>query len=412
MEGVGVGLIATGMVGCLLVFGVFFVYSIALAPRWRAPFARVWAVVVVVVLVACIGSLGLSFLPVSPRAVRPVTQWLLTGLAVLLYALLGLVVVRLVSLAWRLLAWARGTASDGVSPRVRFVRWATCLVLVGAVGVAGFGYRSAHHPSVSPVSVSNTQLPAAFDGYRIALVTDLHIGEGLSGDFLRQVVDQVNAQHADLIVVAGDMQDGTVAELGPEMCALGDLSAPDGVLVTTGNHEFYDGGAQQWVDFYRSLGLDVLDNSGVELSRGGASIDVRGINDRTGVAPLNPDLQLAAQRLSDAAGVPVDGAGRFRILIAHEPLQVEDDGAGGYVDASQPGLPAELGVDLMLSGHTHGGQLWPVNYLVTAQQPVLDGVHEVSGVTVVTSRGVGAWGPPVRVGAPPEIPVITLRVGS
>jgi len=395
---------------------VLYVYSFAFAPRWRRPVPRIVAPVVAVLMVACFASIRISRTSLSPDTWRLVTVPLLCGLALLLYLTMGLLVVRVVSLVWRVADRVRGAAASsslrGLTPRVRFVRWATCLVLAGAVGVTSYGVVRAHHPVVTPLTFANAQVPAAFDGYRIALLSDLHIGPGLGPGFLRQVVDETNAARPDLIVIAGDLVDGEVPDLGPDMAALRDLSAPDGVLVTTGNHEFYTGEAPQWVQYFRSLGLNVLDNNGVVISRGGASIDVLGINDRTGRAPLNPDVQLAAQRLAEATGEPVDGAGRFRILIAHEPLQAQDNGNRHYVDVSEPGLPARLGVDLMLSGHTHGGQLWPVHYLVTEQQPVLDGVHVISGVTVVTSRGAGAWGPPVRIDAPPQIPLITLQQAS
>jgi len=396
-----------GLPVCVLLY----VYSFAFAPRWRRPVPRIVAPVVVVVMVACFASLRVSRLTLDPDTWRPVTVPLLCGLALLLYLTMGLIVVRAVSLVWRLADRVRGAraTTTSLSARVRFVRWATCLVLAGAVGVTTFGYVRAHHPSVTPMTFSNAQVPAQFDGYTIALLSDLHIGPGLGPDFLRKVVDQTNAAHPDLIVIAGDLVDGEVPELGPDMAALADLSAPDGVLVTTGNHEFYTGEPSAWMQHFSSLGLNVLNNSGVVISRDGASIDVLGINDRTGKAPLDPNLTLATQRLAAATGEPADGAGRFRILIAHEPLQAQDNGNRRYVDVSQPGLAADLGIDLMLSGHTHGGQLWPVHYLVTEQQPVLDGVHVISGVTVVTSRGAGAWGPPVRIDAPPQIPLITLQ---
>ena len=282
--------------------------------------------------------------------------------------------------------------------RVIFVRWATALLLVAALAVTGYGAVNAQFPHLTPVDLTEQDLPPQFDGFTIALVSDIHLGPGISGSFVDRLVDQVDAAKPDLIVIAGDLIDGTVAQLGPELEALTRLSAPYGVLITTGNHEFfYD--AADWFAWFAAHGLTVLDNSGVQLLRNGATIDVLGINDSAGTPPHTPDLNQAVQRLAASTGAPVDGAGRFRLLIAHEPSQATSDDK----------LAARLGVDVQFSGHTHGGQMWPITDFVTLVQPVVDGVHEIGGVTVVTSRGAGAWGPPVRVGAPPEIPLITLH---
>jgi predicted MPP superfamily phosphohydrolase len=181
------------------------------------------------------------------------------------------------------------------------------------------------------------------------------------------------------------------------MLPLAELSAPYGVYLTTGNHEFYSGAAD-WMKFWDEHGLKVLDNEAVVIKRGTASIDLVGINDRTGDEPYEPDLQQAVDSLNDRGVKPTDTR-RFRILAAHQPLQA----------LLYDGLAARLGIDLQLSGHTHGGQMWPVHALVTMQQPVIAGVHELNGVTVVTSRGAGAWGPPVRVLADPEVVLVTLQ---
>jgi len=206
------------------------------------------------------------------------------------------------------------------------------------------------------------------------------------------------------VVLAGDLVDGTVAELGPELSALARLEAPYGVVVTTGNHEFLTGQVDDWLAFWRAQGLTVLDNSGIQLTRQGATIDVLGINDASGTGSHSPDLTAAARVLEQAFGTALDGTeadgeGRFRLLVAHQPVQALAHG----------NQAARFGVDLQLSGHTHGGQLWPFGYLVLLQQPVLDGLHQVGGIQVLTSRGAGAWGPPVRVGAPPEVVMVTLQ---
>ena len=387
----------------LAVFAAFFYYALIRAPRLQRPWSVVVAVGLSVVLALAFAWFLISRVAGNIDAWRPFTALAASLLPFFLYLGIGTVALGLVNLGWS--AGQMLNRQPHLPPRelartkrLRFVRLATIGVVIAALGVTGYGYNRAHHPTITQTGVTSAELPAQFDGFRIALLTDIHVGPGLGRDFVQGVVDQINAAQPDLIVIAGDLADGTPAQLGDDMLPLTELKATFGVLVTTGNHEFYSG-AQAWIDWLDDHGLPVLDNSGVVLSRGGASIDILGINDRTGRRPHQPDLQTAVDRLHATFGVPVDGAGRFRILVAHEPVQVY----------GEDHLASRLGVDLQLSGHTHGGQLWPVHYLVTLQQPVLDGTHVLDGITVVTSRGAGAWGPPVRIGAPPEIPIVTLH---
>lgn len=378
-------------------------YALIRAPRLNRPLSVVAGVCLAVTLVVSVSWLVTGRFVKAMDAWRGYTAIAASLLPVILYTLIGTLGIGLINLIWsagQAIAKAPKLEPDQLrrTRRLRFVRVATVAVLIGSLGVTGYGYHETRNVQISQTSVTSSLLPAAFDGFRIALLSDIHAGPGLGRDFVQGLVDQVNAEHPDLIVIAGDLSDGTPEQTGGDLLPLTTLSAPYGVLVTTGNHEFVQG-AQAWLDWLNQHGLVVLDNSGTILIKGDASIDVLGVNDRVGTPPHAPDLQEAADRLHANFGVPTDGAGRFRILIAHEPLQVY----------SQGDLASKLGVDLQLSGHTHGGQLWPIGYVVTMQQPVLDGTHVLDGITVVTSRGAGSWGPPERVGAPPEIPIITLH---
>jgi uncharacterized protein len=241
---------------------------------------------------------------------------------------------------------------------------------------------------VTRFEVVSPQLPPQFDGVRVALVTDLHAGAVRSAAFTQQVVDLVNEQRPDLVVVAGDLVDGTAARYSPEIGPLSGLEAPLGVFATTGNHEMFRDTAN-WVTAFEDVGLTVLRNTAVPLRRDGATVTLAGVHDATGEGQWAPDYD---------AALGGTHAGGFTLLAAHQPLQA---------------LSVEgRGVDLQLSGHTHGGQMWPINYLVPLQQPMLEGKATVAGTTVVTSRGAGAWGPAVRVAAPPEVPIVTLRRAS
>ena len=381
-------------------FTAFVYYGLIRAPRLHGAAAITVAVLVSLLIVAALAWIPLNRTLKNLDAWRPVTATFASALTFLLYLGLALMLIGLVNLIWWLIAGTGHVPVDLLllTARLRFVRIATATAVVVALGITAYGFNEAHHPALTAVEVSSPDLPAQFDGFRIALIADIHVGVGLGRPFVHGIVDQVNQAKPDLIVIAGDLSNGTPAQLGYDLEPLTQLKADDGVLVTTGNHEF-DADAQGWIDWLDAHDLPVLDNSGVVLTRGEASIDVLGINDRVGTAPHEPDLEAAVQYLHQTYGVPVDGAGRFRILIAHEPLQVY----------GQDHLASKIGVDLQLSGHTHGGQIWPIGIFVTTEQPVLDGTHMLDGITVVTSRGAGAWGPPERVAAPPEIPIITLH---
>jgi len=192
-------------------------------------------------------------------------------------------------------------------------------------------------------------------------------------------------------VITGDLVDASVARLGPALAPLAKLDARCGVAFVTGNHEYYSG-AREWVDFLRSRGIRVLLNQRIEIGDGdpaGATFDLAGIPDPGGArlgADHRPDVGRAL------AGRDPD---RGLVLLAHQPRQIE--------------LAKGHGVGLQLSGHTHGGQLWPFGALVALTQPWIAGLHRADdGTAIYVSRGTGFWGPPMRVGNPAEIASIVL----
>ncbi len=356
----------------------------------------------IVTLVGIVTLFGVTFAAASttrvitdPKAWRPVTWTGYVVMALLFSVILAVLVVQVVHGLWRLADRLRHRTPDR-GPRLRRLA-AAALVL--ALLTTGYGVVEAARPSVTQVSLTSADLPQSFDGYRIALVTDLHVGPTRGQAFAAQVVDMVNAQKPDLIVLGGDMIDGSVAGLGTELAPLAQLRAPDGVVAITGNHEFYYD-ASDWVAEWGRQGLRVLANDAAIVTRGGSSIDVLGVNDPAGTGVLKEDLTAAVAAM-EKLGSRASDTSRFRLLLAHQPRQALSSG----------GLAATIGVDLQLSGHTHGGQMWPFGLLVPLQQPLVKGYGIVGRVPVFVSRGVGAWGPPVRVAAPPEVPVITLRRG-
>jgi len=189
--------------------------------------------------------------------------------------------------------------------------------------------------------------------------------------------------------VTGDMIDGSVARLKDEVAPLGGLRGAHGVFFVTGNHEYYHGGSS-WEAEAARLGMTVLHNQHVVLERGGEQLVIGGVTDLEGARfseAHRPDVEQAF------AGAP---EGAKRVLLAHQPRFARRVKEGTRVD-------------LMLSGHTHGGQLFPFMFLVKLQQPVIRGFHVINGVPTYTSNGTGYWGPPFRVGPRGEITELTLK---
>lgn len=310
----------------------------------------------------------------------------LSWLAVVLYLFLGTVLVAVVCTVVRMVFAAR--RRDSSAARLRVTRIGSAAVALVSVVAVGYGLVEAATPRVTNTDVALDRLPAEFDGVRVALVSDLHAGPSRGADFVRKVVDSINAQNPDVVLLDGDLIDGTVPLVGADLAPLRDLAAPLGVFAVSGNHEFYAGDGGEWLDLWSTLGIDVLRNERTTLTRGDAAIDLAGINDATAPAPYEPDLGAALE------GIDLD---RFVLLMAHQPLQA--------VEAS------DFGVDMQVSGHTHGGQIWPIRYLVPLQQPSVEGLDTIDNTTLYTTRGAGAWGPPVRVAAPPEIAMLELTRG-
>ena len=251
-----------------------------------------------------------------------------------------------------------------------------------AVGTVGYGtYGVLRGPRVKRVTVPLAKLPRAAHGYRIAVVSDIHLGPVLGRGFAQKVVDTINSTQPDLIAVVGDLVDGSVKDLGPAAAPLAQLRARHGSFFVTGNHEYFSG-AEQWVDEVRRLGINPLENARTELPH----FDLAGVNDVAGESEgQGPDY---AKALGDR-----DRA-RACVLLAHQPVQIHD--------------AVDHGVDLQLSGHTHGGQLFPGNLVAGLANPTLEGLDRYGDTQLYVSRGAGAWGPPTRVGAPSDITVIEL----
>ncbi|MGW2211076.1 metallophosphoesterase [Streptomyces sp. NPDC001781] len=277
---------------------------------------------------------------------------------------------------------ASALAASALSRRVFVSRVAGGTAAAVALGTTGWGtYGVLRGPRVKRLTVPLAKLPRSAHGFRIAVVSDIHLGPVLGRNFAQTVVDTINSTQPDMIAVVGDLVDGSVKNLGPAAAPLAGLESRLGTYFVTGNHEYFSGAAQ-WLDEVRTLGMRPLENARTELPY----FDLAGVNDLQGESEGHgPDFARALDGRDPA---------RACVLMAHQPVQVHE--------------AVRHFVDLQLSGHTHGGQLWPGNLIAKAANPTVAGLDRYGDTQLYVSRGAGAWGPPTRVWAPSDITVLEL----
>ncbi|HYH24425.1 MAG TPA: metallophosphoesterase [Blastococcus sp.] len=259
-----------------------------------------------------------------------------------------------------------------------------------ALGTAGTGaYLANSAPVVRRVPITLSRLDPALDGLRIVTFSDGHLSSTYGGRRFERLVEMVNEQRPDVVAIVGDLVDDDVEALREDVAPLRDLVSEQGVFFVTGNHEYFTD-TTGWLRHLPTLGVEVLRNERVPIRRGGASFDLAGIDDRTAAASGLPGhgADLGAALDGRDEGTPV-------VLLAHQPFMV--------------GQAAQAGVDLQLSGHTHGGQLWPFDYAIRLDQPAVEGLSRHGDTQLYVTSGAGFWGPPMRIGARPEITVVELR---
>lgn len=274
--------------------------------------------------------------------------------------------------------------------RQALARGAAAVTAIGATATASVSVANAlAPPDLERIDVPIKGLPAALDGFTIAQLSDIHVGPTIGVELMRSLVDRVNALTPDLVAVTGDLVDGTVARLREHTAPLADLKSRHGTYFVTGNHEYYSG-ADAWIAELRRLGLTVLRNERVELNHDGAILDVLGTDDLRAKGfggDHGHDLEKAAAGRDPR---------RTSLLLAHQPKAIHD--------------AAKHEIDLMICGHTHGGQLFPANILVKLIQPYVRGLHAHTDRTwIYVHKGSGYWGPPMRLAANAEIALLTLR---
>jgi predicted MPP superfamily phosphohydrolase len=384
----------------LLVLGGMHAYLWARLVRDTAlpePWRRVATVAIAVAAILIPAAMIVSrFADVPLARALPWIAFVWMGVAFLLFAAL------LVADAARVVAWAASHVRDWLAgadtpppdpARRQLVARAVAGTALAVVATAtGAGVRRAAGPAeITEVPVKLPRLPPALDGFRIVQVTDLHVGPTIRRREVDRVAEQVNGLKPDLVVITGDLVDGTAHELGDIVEGLAAIRARHGVAFVTGNHEYYSG-VDHWLAYLPRLGIRVLRNERISIGDGAASFDLAGLDD------------WHAGRFGNGHGYDLDKAlegrdpERALVLLEHQPLGTEE--------------AVRRGVGLQISGHTHGGQIFPFNLAVRTAFKFVKGLYPLEGGShIYVSRGTGYWGPPMRIGVPPEIARITLVAG-
>ncbi len=254
---------------------------------------------------------------------------------------------------------------------------------LASLGIMAYGAFEAYHLRTETMTLATTKLPAGAKSVRIVQISDLHLGLMYYPGRIQPVLNAIGELKPDVLVCTGDLVDGHTPLTESLTMKLRALKAPLGNFAVTGNHEFYMG-LENSEPFIEKAGFQLLRNQSVDV---GKHLAIAGVDDPTGAAAVGR---------SEAELLAANSPKRFSILLKHRPTLARPD---------RPGF------DLQLSGHTHKGQIFPFNLIISLSYPIQCGLHALKGphpANLYVSRGTGTWGPPIRLLAPPEVTVIDL----
>lgn len=375
----------------ILIFGALlavYVFCRAILPLrlkwgWKALFAVLLAVAAFKFHLLHLFGGPMFFSPVLPEGVLLAAAWLFSVLFLFFFLLLAADVIRLLYLLVLFCMRKKRTERFrviGNRVNLALLVFAAVLATVGMAGGTGV-------PRVKEETISVNHLPDGADGLAVAVLADLHVDGITRADRIRKIVERTNALNPDIVIIAGDFVDGTVPVHGDDLRPLAHLKARYGVFGVPGNHEYYSG-YEEWMEFLPTLGIRMLHNEHVQT--GGGAVVLAGVTDPVAgiMGKEEPDIRKAL------AGAPEKGV---RILASHQPRLAPEAAAHG--------------VDLQVSGHTHGGMIAGIDRLVARfNEGFVSGLYTVGGMKLYVSNGAGIWnGFPIRIGVPSEIVLIRLR---
>ncbi len=324
------------------------------------------------------------------------------------YSWLGFVSIIFLLILFRDIGWGMGTGTQKIyrlftktnaiaastenpvnQERRQFIVQSMNLGLLG-ISLLGTGYgfyEARRKAAVINIDIPLKNLPHEFHGFKIVQFSDLHVGPTIKKDFVQTVANQIKSLNADLIIFTGDLVDGSVENLRNEVASIKNLAAPFGKYFVTGNHEYYSN-ALEWCEEAQNLGFQVLINENTTITKGNSKIMIAGVTDFSAgnyIQGHKSDPRIALKSAEHCS---------TKILLAHQPRSIFEAAKAGY--------------DLQISGHTHGGQLIPWQYLTRLAQPYMSGLHKHENTWIYINQGTGYWGPPLRIGARSEITVLRL----
>ncbi len=290
-------------------------------------------------------------------------------------AFVGVVLMTIFDLA----SWGINSVSSLNFPYLTGRLPAVCMIFA-VIALCAYGIQEAKQIRISHLTIESDKLKKETGSVRIVQISDVHLGLMAGEKQLKQLIERIKSLKPDMLVCTGDLVDGNPHKLLPLSGLFQSIAPKYGKYAVTGNHEYYNG-LEESLTFLKMSGFTVLRGDVRRIEPG---ITIVGVDDPTVVYPQSETALLSSVKQRN-----------FTILLKHRPSVAQES----------------LGLfDLQLSGHTHGGQIFPFGFLVAIQYPFMKGYHELDNKSkIYTNRGAGTWGPQMRILSPPEITLIEIK---